>query len=62
MMYPYVNEWEKQQEKKEKHQERRMRIFMRGVKIGSKKGGTQITTMSMFEMQTKKKISDPEEA
>jgi len=39
-----------------------MRIFMRGVKIGSKKGGTQITTMSMFEMQTKKKLSDPEAA
>ncbi|CDW91321.1 UNKNOWN [Stylonychia lemnae] len=59
LIYPFTKEWDKRNELKEKHQERRMRIFMRGVKIGSKKGGTQITTMSIFEMQNKKKINDP---
>ena len=58
-MFPFVQNWDDINDKKEKYQDRRMRIFMRGVKIGNKKGGTQITSMSMFEMQNKKKLADP---
>ena len=32
-----------------------MRIFMRGVKIGAKKGGGTSMSMSVFEMKDKKK-------
>jgi hypothetical protein len=35
-----------------------MRILMRGVKIGKKKGGQKLTLMSIFE---KKKDKKPEE-
>lgn len=60
MIYPFVNDWEKINEKKEKYQERRMRIFMRGVKIGNKKGGAgAVVGMSVFEMKDKKKASEP---
>jgi hypothetical protein len=30
-------------------EERKMRILMRGVKIGKKKGGEKISVMSIFE-------------
>jgi hypothetical protein len=40
-----------------KYQDRRQRIFMRGVKIGSKKGGGGMFSMSVFE--NKKKATDP---
>jgi hypothetical protein len=40
-----------------------MRIFMRGVKIGSRKGTAGATVgMSVFEMKDKKKAGDPGEA
>lgn len=58
MIFPYVNNWEDINLKKEKYQNRKMRIFMRGVKIGNRKGGSQVTSMSMFEMQNKKKMAD----
>ena len=50
MVFPYVNEWDEINLKKEKYQNRKMRIFMRGVKIGNRKGGSQVTSMTMFEM------------
>jgi hypothetical protein len=59
MIYPFVNNYDKINDKKEKYQERRMRIFMRGVKIGSKKGGGGAQMgMSLFEMKDKKKASE----
>ena len=30
-------------------EERKMRILMRGIKIGKKKGGEKISVMSIFE-------------
>lgn len=59
MIFPFTSDWDDLNDKKTKYQERRMRIFMRGVKIGNKKGGQQITSMSVFEMQNKKKLGDP---
>jgi len=35
---------------------------MRGVKIGSKRGGDSKSGMSMFEMSNKQKAKNPEEA
>ena len=62
MIYPFVNNWEAINDKKMKFQERRQRIFMRGVKIGAKKGGGSNFGMSVFEMKDKKKASDPASA
>eukprot|EP00347_Sterkiella_histriomuscorum_P022689 403337523 len=59
MIFPFVNEWDDINDKKEKYQNRKMRIFMRGVKVGNRKGGSTITSMSVFEMQNKKKMADP---
>jgi hypothetical protein len=59
MMYPFVNNWDAINDKKIKFQERRQRIFMRGVKIGAKKGAGGMFGMSVFEMKDKKKASDP---
>jgi hypothetical protein len=42
--------------KKQMLEERKMRILMRGVKIGKKKGGEKISVMSIFE---KKKTETP---
>ena len=33
-IYPFVQDWEKRNKTKEKYQERKLRIFMRGMKIG----------------------------
>lgn len=62
MIYPFVNNWEAINDKKMKFQERRQRIFMRGVKIGAKKGGGSNFGMSVFEMKDKKKANDPASA
>lgn len=35
---------------------------MRGVKIGTKKGGGAVVGMSVFEMKDKKKLGSPAEA
>ena len=40
MIFPYITDWDDRNLKKEKYQQRKMRIFMRGVKIGNRKGGT----------------------
>lgn len=40
MIFPFIQEWEKIDDKKDKYNDRKMRIFMRGVKIGRKQGGT----------------------
>jgi 4-aminobutyrate aminotransferase-like enzyme len=57
-----VANWESINDKKIKFQERRQRIFMRGVKIGAKKGSGSMFGMSVFEMKDKKKATDPSAA
>ena len=59
MMFPFVKNWDNINDKKMKFQERRQRIFMRGVKIGVKKGSGSTFGMSVFEMKDKKKANDP---
>lgn len=54
-MYPFITNWEKIDAKKEKYQERKHRIFMRGIKIGAKKGGGSAAGMQIFEQAAKKK-------
>ena len=39
MVYPFVQDWESQNKRKIKYEERKTRIYMRGVKIGSKREG-----------------------
>ena len=38
-IYPFFNDLEKEARKKEMFEARKLRILMRGVKIGKKKGG-----------------------
>ena len=52
MVYPFVDDWGKQNRLKIKYEEKKQRIFMRGVKIGTKR--TQSTKgMGIFEMSKK---------
>ena len=37
MIYPFLENWEEQNKKKLKYEERKNRIFMRGIKIGVKR-------------------------
>ena len=54
-MYPFVRDWERRNYAKEKYQSRKLRIFMRGMKIGQQKGvGKSMDGMAMFEMAGKK--------
>jgi len=47
--FPYIS-YEGDQERKNAQLERRkLRIMMRGIKIGRKKGGAKISLMSVFE-------------
>ena len=39
MVFPFIDDWEKQNQRKIKYEERKTRIYMRGVKIGSKREG-----------------------
>ena len=55
MMFPFVKDWDKIDGRKEKYQERKHRIFMRGVKIGAKKGGGSAAGMNIFEQAVTKK-------
>ena len=48
-------DWDKINEKKLKLEERRNRIFMRGVKTGKKRGGEKSDGVSIFELKDKKK-------
>ena len=54
MIYPFIKDWEKINKHKVKYQERKSRIFQRGIKIGNKKGGDSKSGMSMFEMARSK--------
>ena len=55
IMYPFFKNWEGLNYKKEKYSDRKMRIFMRGMKIGVQKGaGKSMDAMSVFEMSGKK--------
>ena len=49
MVYPFVDEWEDHNKKKIKYEDRKNRIFMRGIKIGAKRGSDSGKGMSMFE-------------
>ena len=60
MLFPFINDWERINSRKIKYEERRMRIFMRGVKIGAKRQGNADKGMTVFEMKEKK--SDATEA
>ena len=62
MVFPFMQDWEAQNKKKIKYEERKTRLYMRGVKIGSKRGGDSKSGMSMFEMSNKKSARNPEEA
>lgn len=57
-IYPFVKNWDKQNLLKQKYEERKNRIYMRGVKIGTKReGGNANKGMSMFEQSTKDKAA-----
>ena len=61
MIYPFVREWDSRNKLKEKYQDRKFRIFMRGIKIGQNKGGGKASEgMAVFEMAGKKKMNDAE--
>lgn len=57
-----MKNWDDINDKKLKYQDRRQRIFMRGIKIGTKKGAGSMFGMSVFEMKDRKKATDPESA
>lgn len=48
MHYPFVDHWGAYNKKRLKYHERKNRIYMRGIKIGSKKLG-KTNDMGMFE-------------
>lgn len=52
-IFPFFHEWDKINDKKQKYQERKMRIFMRGVKIGVKRTGGIEAGMSLFDQKKK---------
>jgi len=58
MIFPFVKEWERIDDKKDKYNDRKMRIFMRGVKIGRKQGGASTIQMAVFEMKDKKSAAE----
>ena len=62
MVFPFIQDWEGQNKKKIKYEERKTRIYMRGVKIGSKRGGDSKSGMSMFEMSNKQKAKSADAA
>ena len=49
LIYPFINTWKVYNARKLKYEERKNRIFMRGIKIGARKGGDSGKGMSMFE-------------
>ena len=48
-IYPFIRDWEKLNKRKETYQNRKLRIFMRGMKIGQKKGEIKTEAMGMFD-------------
>jgi len=55
MVYPWIDNWDDRNKKKTKYEERKSRIFMRGIKIGVKRTGNVNKNMSMFEQKDKPK-------
>ena len=49
--FPFLKDWSKENLLKEKYSSRKMRIFMRGMKIGQQKGKGQMAAMSVFDMK-----------
>jgi hypothetical protein len=53
MMFPFLANWDKRNSLKEKYQQRKLRIFMRGMKIGQQKGkGMSMDAMSVFSKKS----------
>lgn len=48
MIYPWIDNWEDRNKKKLKYEERKSRIFMRGIKIGVKRTVSN-KSMTSFE-------------
>ena len=54
-LQPFIHNWDKRNLLKDKYQNRKLRIFMRGMKIGKQKGvGSTMDAMSVFEKSGKK--------
>lgn len=52
--FPFVQDFEKNEFRQEVFEERKIRILMRGVKIGKKKGGEGFSLMNIFEKKSDK--------
>ena len=49
LIFPFIENWDRFNKTKMKYEERKNRIFMRGIKIGVKRGGDSKSAMTMFE-------------
>jgi hypothetical protein len=58
--FPFARDFDKNDFRKEVIEERKMRILMRGVKIGKKKGGTGFSLMNIFEKKSEKPLDKGE--
>ena len=58
MLFPFVKRWDKYNAAKLKYQDRKKRIFMRGIKIGTKRKDTSASGMGLFEMMKKSETTD----
>ena len=52
--FPFVQDFDNNEFRQEVFEDRKIRILMRGVKIGKKKGGTGFSLMNIFEKKTDK--------
>lgn len=48
MMYPFVANWAENNKRKMRYEERKQRIYMRGIKIGNKRDVSTKSSMEMF--------------
>jgi hypothetical protein len=53
MIYPQYADHESKYDKAMKYENRRMRILMRGIKLGKKKGGIKQSVMDIFQIPKK---------
>ena len=53
MCLPFIRKWDRFNAAKLKYQDRKKRVFMRGIKIGTKRKDSSSTGMGMFEMMKK---------
>ena len=51
--YPFISNWADHNKKKMKYEERKNRIFMRGIKIGARKASDSKSAMEMFQQGAK---------